>query len=203
MSELTDARRPLSDSDVRVPDFDAVYGADADPWEVDSSWYERRKLGVLLASLPRERYASAWEPGCGPGITTTALAGRASRLFATDSSQIAVDLARERCGALPQVSVQRSTVPDVPLHSPVELVVVAEFLYYVEDLQAAVDALWSVAVPGTQVAFLHWAHRPDDAFRSGPEMHARIAIDAVEREAVRVVTHSDEHFMLDIYEATS
>ncbi len=34
-------------------------------------------------------------------------------------------------------------------------------------------------------------------------MHAEIAIDAVERHATRVVTHSDRNFTLDIYEATS
>ena len=44
------------------PDFDAMYDADPDPWEVETSWYERRKLAVHLASLPRERYATAWEP---------------------------------------------------------------------------------------------------------------------------------------------
>jgi len=86
---------------------------------------------------------------------------------------------------------------------PVELIVAAEFLYYVPDLSRALDALWSVAAPGSHVAFLHWAHRPDDAYRSGPDMHAQIAIDAVDRDALRVVAHSEADFMLDIYEARS
>ena len=86
---------------------------------------------------------------------------------------------------------------------PIDLVVAAEFLYYVEDLRAGLDALWSVAARGSHVVFLHWAHRPEDAFRGGPDMHAEIAIDAVERHATRVVTHSDRNFTLDIYEATS
>ena len=190
-------------SSVHVPDFDALYESDADPWQVASSWYEHRKLAVLLASLPRSLYATTWEPGCGPGITTSALAERSQELVATDSSQTAVHLARERCRELDGVRVSVSTLPDVPVTPPVELIVAAEFLYYVEDLQAALDALWSVAAPGSHVVFLHWAHQPDDAFRSGPEMHAEIAIDAIDREALRVVTHSDTDFMLDVYEATT
>jgi trans-aconitate methyltransferase len=186
-----------------VPDFDALYDAHADPWRVGSSWYEQRKLAVLLASLPRALYATTWEPGCGPGITTAALAERTEELVATDSSQAAVDLARERCRELDGVRVEVSRLPEVPVTPPVELIVAAEFLYYVEDLQPALDALWSVAAPGSHVVFLHWAHQPDDAFRSGPDMHAQIAIDAIDREALRVITHSDTDFMLDVYEATT
>lgn len=188
---------------IELPDFDALYAGDADPWGVASTWYEQRKLAVMLSALPCERYARCWEPGCGPGITTTALASRVDDLVATDSSVVAVDLARERCQHLSHVSVEYSVLPDVPVTPPVELVVAAEFLYYVEDLAAALDSLWSVAVPGSQVVFMHWANRPEDAFRSGPDMHAQIAIDAVEREALRVVTHSDQDFMLDVYEATT
>jgi len=35
-----------------IPDFESMYRADSDPWQVQTSWYERRKLAVLLASLP-------------------------------------------------------------------------------------------------------------------------------------------------------
>ena len=188
---------------VQLPDFDALYRDDPDPWAVASSWYERRKLAVMLSSLPRERYHRAWEPGCGPGITSAALASRVDRLLATDSSIVAVELARERCRELPHVFVEQSLLPSVPIVPPVELIVAAEFLYYVDDLPAALDALWSVAAPGSHVVFMHWANQPADAFRSGPDMHAQIAIDAVEREALRIVTHSDADFMLDVYEATS
>ena len=38
-----------------VPDFEAMYQADHDPGHVETSWYERRKLAVLLGGLPEER----------------------------------------------------------------------------------------------------------------------------------------------------
>ncbi len=184
------------------PDFDAMYTADDDPWEVASSWYERRKLEVLLATLPREHYDRAWEPGCGPGLVSTRLADRVGELVASDSSTAAIGLARRRLGVPAHVRFVRSQLPEVPLEGTVDLLLVAEFLYYVPDLPGALDALWSATAPGTQVVFLHWAHRPHDAHRSGPEMHARIYLDSQRRDAVKIVSHTDQDFLLDVYEVT-
>jgi SAM-dependent methyltransferase len=184
------------------PDFDAMYRADSDPWDVETSWYERRKLAVLLATLPRQRYQRAWEPGCGPGVVSAALAGRVDELVASDSSAAALELARGRADKPRHVRYVQSELPEVPLDGTVDLVVVAEFLYYAPDLQRSLDALWSVAAPGTQLVFLHWAHLPHDAFRSGPEMHARICLDSLNRPAGKVIAHSDQDFLLDVYEVT-
>jgi SAM-dependent methyltransferase len=185
----------------RVPDFEAMYRRDNDPWRVATSWYERRKLEVLMASLPDEHYASAWEPGCGPGIVTCALAPRVDRLVASDASETAVALAQARCGRLPSVRVARSELPALPFDGTVDLVVAAELLYYVPDLPGALDALWSAGAPGAHLVFVHWAHHPEDAFRGGPEMHARISLDSIRRRATKKVTHVDEDFVLDVYEA--
>ncbi len=185
-----------------LPDFDAMYAADDDPWDVETSWYERRKLAVLLATLPREHYDRAWEPGCGPGVVSAQLAGRTGELVASDSSSTAVALARRRPGMPAHVRFVQSELPEVPLNGAVDLLLVAEFLYYVPDLPAALDALWSACAPGSQVAFLHWAHRPHDAHRSGPEMHARIYLDSQRRGAVKVISHADQDFLLDVYEVT-
>ncbi len=186
---------------MKVPDFEAMYQADKDPWRVETSWYERRKLSVLLASLPRERYRRAWEPGCGPGLTTSALAARTDEVLATDVSETAVALAGERTRDLPGVHVLRSDLPAVPFEGTVDLVVVAEFLYYVPDLGGALDVLWSVCEPGGHLAVMHWAHHPDDAFRGGPGMHAQIRLDCVRRQARSVLSHVDEDFLLDVYES--
>lgn len=183
------------------PDFEALYVRNPDPWQVSSSWYEQRKLAIMLASLPKSRYRSAWEPGCGPGIVSEALAPRVGSLVGSDLSPRAVQLAQERCRSFSHLSFTVSELPQVPLPEPVELVVVAEFLYYVTDLSAGLEALWATVEPGGHLALLHWAHHPDDAFRSGPSMHADIAIDSVDREAQRLVSHVDHDFVLDIYEA--
>jgi trans-aconitate methyltransferase len=186
---------------VTLPDFDALYASDPDPWRVASSWYERRKRSLLLASLPRERYDTAWEPGCGPGLTSQSLATRVGSLVASDSSSVAVALARRRCRGMPNVECVLSALPEVPFDGVVDLVVAAEFLYYVGELDAALDALWSRLARAGHLVVVHWAHHPHDAFRSGPGMHASIERDAATRGAERLVSHVDHDFVLDVYEA--
>jgi SAM-dependent methyltransferase len=98
------------------------------------------------------------------------------------------------------VQVQLSDLPDVPFEGTVDLVVVAEFLYYVPDLAGALEVLWSVCEPGAHVVVVHWAHHPHDAFRSGPAMHAQIRLDSMRRGATSLLTHVDQDFLLDVYE---
>jgi SAM-dependent methyltransferase len=186
----------------RAPDFEAVYLADADPWNVATSWYERRKLAVLLASLPREHYGRVWEPGCGIGVATAALAARADEVIASDASAVAVDRTRKRTAERDHVRVVKSGLPEVPLDGTADLVVVAEFLYYLDDLPAALDAVWSVCGEGTQLVFVHWAHRPHDAFLDGLETQEAVRRQAQARQSTSLVRHRDRDFLLDVYEAT-
>jgi hypothetical protein len=50
---------------IKVPDFDALYRASSDPWAVSSSFYEQRKLDLVLGVLALPRYARAWDPARG------------------------------------------------------------------------------------------------------------------------------------------
>jgi trans-aconitate methyltransferase len=182
------------------PDFDAMYAADPDPWSVRSSWYERRKLAVLLACLPHEHYARGWEPGCGIGVGTAALAARVGDLVASDGSPRAVAATRERTAALPHVRVLESRLPESPLEGPVDLVVAAEFLYYLDDLVAALTTLWSACAPGGHLVCVHWAHHPHDGHRSGVQLHGLLRLAAAEHRARHLVEHRDEDFVLDAFE---
>lgn len=183
------------------PDFDELYRLSDDPWDTESAWYEQRKLAVLLAALPREHYRSVWEPGCGPGVTSRALACRTDELHATDCSIVALGHAERRCRDLPNVRFEQLELPAAPARSPVELVVVAEFLYYVADLEAGLETLWSQLEPRGQIAFLHWRHRPHDAFRSGEEMHEDVRDFAERRESLQVVGYIEPDFRIDVFEA--
>jgi SAM-dependent methyltransferase len=183
-----------------TPDFDAMYAADPDPWSVRTSWYERRKLAVLLACLPRDRYPRAWEPGCGIGVGTAALADRVEDLVASDGAPRAVAATRERTASLSHVRVVESRLPESPLEGPVDLVVAAEFLYYLDDLEAAVTALWSACAPGGHLLCVHWAHHPHDGHRSGAELHGLLRLAATEHRARHLVEHRDDDFVLDVFE---
>ncbi len=54
--------------------FDRMYSESADPWQLQSRWYERRKYAITLALLPYARYRHAFEPGCSVGVLTEQLA---------------------------------------------------------------------------------------------------------------------------------
>jgi trans-aconitate methyltransferase len=185
------------------PDFEAMYAADPDPWSVRTSWYERRKLAVLLAALPHERYRRAWEPGCGIGVGTAAVADRADDLVASDGSSRAVAATRDRTAAMPHVRVVESVLPEIPLDAPVDLVVAAEFLYYLDDLAAGVGALWDACAPGAHLVCVHWARHPHDGHLSGVRLHGLLRLSAMERSARHLVEHRDEDFVLDVFELPS
>ena len=91
--------------------FDRMYDSADDPWGFTTSSYEARKRQVTLASLPNERYASAFEPGCANGLLTELLAERCDRVLACDVSPRALARAGERVGARRNVHLERREVP--------------------------------------------------------------------------------------------
>ncbi len=121
--------------------------------------------------------------------------------MASDLSATAVAETTRRVSGLDHVHVVRSELPEVPLAGPVDLVVAAEFLYYVEDLSGAFEALWSACAPGAHLVVEHWAHDPHDAHRSGPRTHVALRASAAEHGARQLVLHREHDFLLDVYEA--
>ena len=61
-----------------------MYSRSADPWELETRWYEQRKYAITLALLPDQRYRHAFEPGCSVGVLTELLTQRCTRVTATD-----------------------------------------------------------------------------------------------------------------------
>jgi Nodulation protein S (NodS) len=188
---------------IRTPDFDTLYEHDNDPWRVATSFYEQRKLGIVLACLASARYGLAWDPACGIGELAARLADRCDRVLATDASAIAVQIARNRCAAKSNVFLSQLALPaeDILLASPAEpdVIVLAEFLYYLapEDRDATLDVITKVAAGSAEVIALHWRHRPDDAWLSGAEMQAEIVDGLANRSWRHTQHHLDEDFILD------
>ena len=102
---------------MRRPDFETLYQHDADPFDVATSWYERRKEAVLLSSLTREHYASAWDAACGTGHLAHALGERCDRVLATDASPTAVRLTADRTRDAPRVRALVSRLPVRPVEA--------------------------------------------------------------------------------------
>ena len=121
----------------RLPDgyFDEMYAAARDPWRLEERWYDQRKYAITMAMLPRPRYRHAFEPGCSVGVLTALLSQRCDRVTATDVAAEALESARGRLapsGRSDAVTLLRSSL-DAPWPSDVDLVVLSEVGYYLDD----------------------------------------------------------------------
>jgi len=179
--------------------FDAAYATDEDPWSVRTSWYERRKRDLLLASLPSERYRNVWEPACSIGLITVELAKRCDRLESSDVSSIAVEAAQQGTSGLSNVRVRVARLPDDPApYEPGEcdLVVLSEVLYYLDEPNriAAVDLAASLLAPNGHLVVVHFREHPFDAHCSGEQGNREV----VDRIGAPLVHHLDEGFVLDV-----
>jgi hypothetical protein len=183
------------------PDFEALYRRNADPWEVGSSAYEQRKLGIVLAALFRPRYTLAWDPACGTGHLAKQLARRCDRVLASDAAPRAVELTQQVCAAEPNVETQVLRLPDAPRDSSFrpDLVVLSEFVYYLDDRDraAALRVVDEYAAPTAEVLAVHWSHIPDDAWLSGTATQTEIVARLTETDWRPALHHVDEEFMID------
>lgn len=192
--------RPAPDDAEVGVHFDALYAGSDDPWQVGSSWYERRKRSILLASLPRERYRCGWEPGCSLGHLSAELVRRCDRLVASDVSPRAIAAARDLVIA-ENVSFEVAQAPAQPPdlgRGSCDLVVLSEFLYYLPDRAraATIELAAGLLEPGGHLVVAHWRGQPADAHCSGEQANALAAA----RLGPTLVHHLDEHFILSVVE---
>ena len=180
--------------------FEELHTRLADPWQVDGSWYERRKRSVVLGSLPDPAYGSALEIGCSVGALTRDLAERCDHLTALDSSAAAVGRARQRLAGLDRVRVEQRTVPEGLPSGPFDLVVLSEVGYFLSprQLQETIEALRPTRDGGVLVA-CHWLRPIRGWPLDGAAVHRRLR-DAWGRPTVR---HVEPDFLLEVWQAAS
>ena len=179
--------------------FDALYAETDDPYGLRNRWYERRKRAILMASLPRERFASAYEPGCGAAELTTDLARRCDAVLASDFSVPAVAAARRRTAELPNVRVERHHLPvDWPVaEAPFDLIVLSEVGYFLEEgAMQQIAALCSATLaPDATLVACDW--RPD--FKERALATARVQTILEEIGLPRLVVHAERDFLLQVW----
>lgn len=153
--------------------FDHVYQANRDPWNFETSPYERNKYAATLAALPRAHYAEAFEIGCSLGVLTQQLAPRCGHLLAVDVSEAALVQARARCAALPQVEIKLMRVPEEFPSQQFDLILLSEVGYYWSpaDLARAADHLVAALNPGGQLLLVHWTPPVHDYPLTGNDVH--------------------------------
>lgn len=187
---------------VVVPDFESLYASESDPWQVASSFYEQRKLEIVLASLGRPFYRAAWDPACGVGELALRLSGRCTTVLATDLAASAVRLTHRRCDGESAISVAQLSLPREPDTAVrFDLVVLSEFLYYLDadDRAATLELVHARTTDDAEVVSVHWRHHPHDAWLSGADTELEITEFLLSHGWVQTVRHHDEEFVLDCF----
>jgi len=183
----------------RLDYFDGMYGDSDDPYALRTRWYEKRKRESLLAALPRERFRNAFEPGCGIGELTVALAARSDHVLASDFSTAAVEIARKRCNAMPNVRIERQQLPyNWPRdRGPFDLIVLSELCYFLtaEDMHALTRCCGqSLDDDGTLVA-CDWRPGFKERVLGTDEVHAALGGLGL----TRLVRHEEDDFLLQVW----
>ena len=183
--------------------FDHVYQANRDPWNFETSPYEREKYAATLAALSRPHYAEVFEIGCSLGVLTAQLAPRCGHLLAVDVSEAALAQARARCADLPQVEIRLMQVPNEFPSQKFDLILLSEVGYYWSpvDLAQAADMLVAGLQPGGQLLLVHWTPPVHDYPLTGDDVHelflAKATIDGPLRH---LTSQRHEKYRLDLLE---
>src|ERR671922_476585 len=115
-----------------------------DPWDFESSAYERDRCAQLLKMLDGRRYARVLEIGCGAGYLTRLLAPLADQLVALDISRTAIERARGLSAGQTGVDFCVANVMDYKPQAdgPWDLIVFSETIYYLGWLYPLFDVAY-------------------------------------------------------------
>jgi SAM-dependent methyltransferase len=200
---ITEPAEPAITEPADLAYLNGLYARDRDPWHLREGWYEHRKLQLLLACLPRERYTAAFEPGCSVGEVTAGLAERCDLLIAADFHADAVAAARQRTAGLPNVEVRQLLLPQQwPREARFDLVVLSEIGYFLSrsawaELCARTRA--SLAADATVLA-CHWRRDFAERSQATDTLHACLGSALALPRQTRV---SDADFAIDVWTTSS
>lgn len=194
----------MSARDDSTPDayFDGMYGRGPDPWHYADRHYERRKREILLATLPRARFASAFEPACATGELTVALADRCDRVLASDLHEAPLTAARKRLASYANVEIRSARMPEDWPNGRFSLVVLSEFGYYLGEtrLNRLADRTCAALAEDAAIVACHWRHRVPEHRQSGDAVHAALHAAIHDRHGLaHIARHEEPDFLIDLW----
>ena len=153
--------------------FEDLYEKSRDPWNFESSEYERAKYARTLEALADRRFGRALEVGASIGVFTRMLADRCDELLAVDVSETAVAAARERLRGVSGVRVERRTLPEEMPEGLFDLIVASEVLYYLTrpELLTTLGRFEAALAPGGVLLAVHWRRETKTYPLQGDEVH--------------------------------
>ncbi len=178
--------------------FDRIYAGAADPWDVETSAYERAKYDSTLAALPNRRYGRGLEIGCSIGAQTVRLAERCDSLLAVDVAAEAVRRTRVRCAHLPGVTVCQARIPGEWPPGCFDLIVFSEVLYFLSapDIGVTARAACKALSSAGAVLLVNWT-----GFTNTPTTGAEAAslfVAACDDRLVHALDQPAECYRIDL-----
>lgn len=159
--------------------FEGLYANSDDPWDFETSVYEREKYETTLAALGGRRFRRALEAGASIGVFTAMLAERCDSLLAVDVSAKAVAMARARLEDSPHVKVERRTLPEEMPPGPFDLIIASEVLYYFtrEEMLATLGRFEEELAPSGSLLAVHWRRETKTYPLQGDEVHELLRLN--------------------------
>ncbi len=179
--------------------FEDLYESSPDPWNFETSAYERRKYEQTLSVLGGLHFRRALEVGSSIGVFTRMLAPRCHELISVDTSEKAVASARERLRGQSHVRVERRTLPEEMPEGSFDLIVASEVLYYLTPgvMLDALARFEGALTPGGLLLAVHWREETRTYPLQGDEVHALLLAHT---SLANVETITEPEYRLDLFE---
>lgn len=181
--------------------FDDVYGANADPWNFETSVYEKEKYSATINALPKEIYQNAFEPGCSLGFLSELLAPRTKKLLVTDASEAPLVQARKRLQPFSHVTVEKMAIPADFVRDSCDLIVLSEVAYYLNDDDLTILRKKTVEhlIIGGQLLLVHWTPLVHDYPQTGDGVH-EFFLQLKNKSLHHLLHQRQETYRLDLFE---
>jgi SAM-dependent methyltransferase len=184
--------------------FAQIYQTNLDPWNFETSLYEKEKYLASLAALPLERYGRGFEVGGSIGVLTRMLADRCDRLLSIDVSSLAQGRAQVRCAEQSQVEFQIMQFPGETPNQTFDLIVLSEVGYYLseKDLLIARDWIVNALRPGGHLLLVHWTPLVEEYPLTGDEVHD-LFLAITPAPLTSVFSSRKTHYRIDVLARSS
>jgi SAM-dependent methyltransferase len=149
--------------------------------------------------LGERRFPRAFEAGSSIGVFTAMLAPRCDELLAVDTSETAVEIARERLAEQSHVRVERRTLPEEMPEGPFDLIIASEILYYWprEVVLEALRRFEATLAPGGILVAVHWRKETKTYPLQGDEVH-ELLVGHTRLNNVKAI--KEPEYRLDVFE---
>jgi len=178
--------------------FEEMYSKNADPWNFETSAYEKKKYNATIAAIPNRDFKNGLEIGCSIGVLTEKITSLCRNLIAIDISQTALQQAKERLKDSPKVSFRLGGIPGAFPKGNFDLIIMSEVGYYLSmpDLLITREKILNALDVGGVLVLVHWTHFVADYPLSGDDVH-----EAFESQGLTHLHHSaTADYRLDVFQ---